>query len=74
MTDAEYAAACDVDLSDDEITGYEPPFICPNCGAAGGSPVYIRSQESAATGYVDEFDGCSRCCEDDIERARRLRG
>ena len=74
MTDAEYATACDVDLSCDEITGYEPPFICPNCGQAGGQPVTIRGEQSAITGYVDDFDGCSRCTEDDIERARRLRG
>ena len=51
-----------------------PAAICPNCGESGGSPVHIRGQESAATGYVDEFDGCSRCCEDHIEMARRLRG
>lgn len=56
--------------SDDAQPEPEPDFICPNCGCTGGCPVHFRGQESAATGYIDEAEGCTLC--DPREMAKRM--
>jgi len=48
----------DMDTPDEPWDDLE---CCPNCGRYGGTPVFIRVTEDSQTGYVDCFDGCTRC-------------